>query len=152
MIAPCSAYRPDGPTAALGIYLVVYCAVGACLAFGLYSLLQPSRVPNFGLAAYAPPPGAVVTYAKPSLATRVAEPIKPVERPTARAALIDQEPVTTGRSTPEPELQPTIIAPPSQPRTAKRPSREVKTESSKQRVARCIPGYDSSGAQTRPCG
>src|SRR5262249_30559435 len=143
MIAPGSAYRPDGPTAALGIYLVVYCAVGACLAFGLFSLLPPLRVSNFGLAAYAPPPGAVVTYARPSQATRVAEPITPVERPTARAALIGQEPATTGRSTPEPELQPTIIAPPSQPRTAKRPSREAKTDSSKQRVARCIAGYAS---------
>ena len=47
-----------------------YCAVGACLAFGLYALLQPSRAPN-GLAGYDPPPGAVVKYGKPSLATTV---------------------------------------------------------------------------------
>ena len=100
MIAAYSAHRPDSVTAALGIHLVVYCAVGACLAFGLYALLQPSRAPNSGLAAYDLPPGAVVKYGKPSLATTVAEPIAPVELPIAAAALIDPEPATTGRSTP----------------------------------------------------
>ena len=152
MIATYSAHRPDSVTAALGIHLIVYCAVGACLASGLYALLQPSRAPNSGLAAYDPPPGAVVKYGKPSLATRVAEPIAPVELPIAAAALIDPEPATTGRSTPEPELKPTVAAPPSPSRTARRPSREVKIESPRRRVAPCIPGYDSSGAQTRPCG
>src|SRR5262245_8621894 len=128
---------------------MVYCAVGAFLAFGLYALLQPSRAPNSGLAAYEPLPGTVVKYGKPSLTTGFAEPIAPVEQAIAPA--IYPEPATTGRSTPEPELQPTT-APPSQPRTTKRPNREVKIESSKRRVAPCIPGYDSSGAQTRPCG
>ena len=152
MIAAYSAHRPDSVTVALGIHLIVYCAVGACLAFGLYALLQPSRAPNSGLAAHEPPPGAVVKYGKPSLATTVAEPIAPVELPIAAAALIDPEPATTGRSTPEPELKPTIAAPPSQPRTAKRPNREVRIDSPKRRGAACIPGYDSSGAQIRPCG
>ena len=137
MIAAYSAHRPDSVTAALGIHLIVYCAVGACLAFGLYALLQPSRAPNSGLAAYEPPPGAVVKYGKPSLATRVAEPIAPVELPIAAAALIDPEPATTGRSTPEPEIKPTIAAPPSQPRTAKRPNREVRIDSPKRRRAGC---------------
>jgi hypothetical protein len=103
VIAAYSAHRPDSVTAALGIHLIVYCAVGACLAFGLYALLQPSRAPNSGSAAYDPPPGAVVKYGKPSLATTVAEPIAPLELPIAAAALIDPEPATTGRSTPEPE-------------------------------------------------
>jgi hypothetical protein len=150
MIATYSAHPSDTTTAALSIHLIVYCAVGACLAFGLYALLQPSRAPNSGLAAYEPPPGAVVQYGKPSLTTGFAEPIAPVEQAIAPAALTD--PATTGRSTPEPELQPTMTAPPSQPRTAKRPNREVKIEIPKRRVAPCIPGYDSSGAQTRPCG
>ena len=83
MIAAYSAHRPDSVTAALGIHLIVYCSVGACLAFGLYALLQPSRAPNSGLAAYEPPPGAVVKYGKPSLATTAAEPIAPVELPIA---------------------------------------------------------------------
>ena len=150
MIATYSAHHPDSVTAALGIHLMVYCAVGACLAFGLYALLQPSRTPNSGLAAYGPPPGAVVKYGKPSLATRVAEPIAPAGQPNVPVALIDPEPATTGRSTPEPELKPTITAP-ARPRIGKRPNREVR-ESPKPRGAACIPAYDSSGAQTRPCG
>ena len=149
MIAAYSAHRPDSVTAALGIHLIVYCAVGACLAFGLYALLQPSRASNSGLEAYVP--GALVKYGKPSLPTRVSEPIAPFELPIAAVALIDPDPPTTGRSTPEPELKPTIAAPHSQPRTAKRPNREVRIDSPKRRGAGCIPGYDSSGAQTRPC-
>ena len=122
--------------------------------FGFWSVRPAAALARsqLGLAAYDPPPGAVVKYGKPSLATTVAEPIAPVELPIAAAALIDPEPATTGRSTPEPELKPTIAAPPSQPRTAKRPNREVRIDSPKQRGAACIPGYDSSGAQTRPCG
>lgn len=80
MIAAYSAHRPDSVTAALGIHLIVYCAVGACLAFGLYALLQPSRAPNSGLAAYDALPGAVAKYGKPSLATTVAEPKPPPAR------------------------------------------------------------------------
>lgn len=152
MIAAYSTRHPDSATAALSIHLIVYSAVGAFLAFGLYALLQPSRTPNSGLAAYEPLPGTVVKYGKPSLTTGFAEPIAPVEQAIAPAGLIDPQPATTGRSTPEPELQPTTTVPPSQPRTAKRPNREVKIEIPKRRVAPCIPGYDSSGAQTRPCG
>jgi hypothetical protein len=150
VIAAYSTQHPDSATAALSIHLMVYCAVGAFLAFGLYALLQPSRTPNSGLAAYEPLPGTVVKYGKPSLTTGFAEPIAPVEQSIAPA--IDPEPATTARSTPEPGLQPTITAPPSQPRTARRPNREVKIEIPKRRVAPCIPGYDSSGAQTKPCG
>ena len=152
MIAVYSVRRPDSVTAALGIHLIVYCAVGVCLAYCLYASLQPSRAPNSGWVTYEPPPGAVVKYSKPSLATTVAEPIVPIEQPIAPVALVDPEPATTGRSTPEPELKPTVAAPPSPSRTARRPSREVKIESPRRRVAPCIPGYDSSGAQTRPCG
>jgi hypothetical protein len=99
-------------SAALGIHLIVYCAIGACLAFGLYVLLQPSRTPNSDLAVYKPPPAAVVTYGERSPATTGAEPIAPVEQPIAPIPLGDPEPVTTGRSTPEPELKPTITGPP----------------------------------------
>jgi hypothetical protein len=144
LTAAYSGYRPDGVTAALGIHLVVYCAVGACFAFGLYALLQPSRVANPGVAEYKPPPGAVVRYGKPFLMKGVAEPVAPV-------APIEPEPETTGRSTPQPELKPTVTAP-SRPHTGKRPNRDVRMESPKPRAAACIPAYDSSGAQTRPCG
>ena len=144
MISTYSAHR--GEIAALGIHLIVYCAVGACFAFGLYALLQPSRTLNSGLAAYKPPPGTVVTYGKPFLANSVAEPTGPI-------APIDPEPTTTSRSTHEPELKPTVTAP-SQPRISKRPNRvvRIRIESPQRRGAACIPAYDSSGAQTRPCG
>ena len=90
MIAAYSTHRIDSVSAALGIHLIVYCAVGACLAFGLYALLQPSRTPNSGLAVYKPPPAAVVTYAKRSPATTGAEPIAPVEQPIAPVPLAIQ--------------------------------------------------------------
>ena len=50
----------DALCAALGIHLIVYCAIAACFAFGLYALLQPSRGPNSGLTAYKPPPATVI--------------------------------------------------------------------------------------------
>jgi hypothetical protein len=49
VIAAYSTHRIDSVSAALGIHLIVYCAIGAGLAFGLYALLQPSRTPNSGL-------------------------------------------------------------------------------------------------------
>src|SRR5215831_15937810 len=125
MTAAYSVHRPDSVTVALGLHLIVYCAVGACLAFYLYALLQPSRATNPGLGAYEPPTGTVIKYRKP---------IAPVEQ---SVTLVEPEPATTGRSTPEPELKPTVATPPSHPRTAKRTNREVK-----RRVAPCIPGYD----------
>ena len=38
--------------------------IGACVAFAVYFywLMQPNVVPNHGLAAYSPPPKAVVNY------------------------------------------------------------------------------------------
>jgi hypothetical protein len=58
---------------------------------------------------------------------------------------------------PQPELTPPLeakptVAPPSQRRTVKKPNRDVRTGTSNRRGAGCIPGYDGSGAQTRPCG
>ena len=144
MIAGYSEHRPDGVTTALAIHLIVYCAVGACFAFALYALLQPTRTPNAGLRAYRPLPGTVVTYGEAFVAKSVPEPVGPV-------ALIEPEPTTTGRSTAEPEqLKPTVTAP-SQPHPAKRLQRNVRVENPKRRTAACIPGYDSSGPQTRPC-
>lgn len=146
LIAAYSAHRSDGETAALGIHLIVYCAIAACFAYGLYAMLQPSRGPNSGLTAYKPPPATVISYGKPFLPNSVVEPI-------ASAAPIEPELTTTGRSTPEPDLKPTVtVTAPSRPRTSKRVNREVRIESPRRRGTACIPGYDSSGAQTRPCG
>jgi hypothetical protein len=144
-----SAHRPNSVTAGLAIHLIVYCAVGACLAFALYALLQPSRAPNSGLAAYKPPPGTVLTYGNSFRANGVSDPIAPV---AVIETELKPEPTTTGKSAPKPEqLKPTATAP-SQPHTAKRPNRQVRVETPKRRIVACIPGYDSSGAQTRPCG
>ena len=91
LIAAYSAHRSDGETAALGIHLIVYCAIAACFAYGLYAMLQPSRGPNSGLTAYKPPPATVISYGKPFLPNSVVEPI-------ASAAPIEPELTTTGCS------------------------------------------------------
>jgi hypothetical protein len=59
-MARCSRRHIDGASVALAIYAVVCCAVTVCLAFGFYQLMQPARFANPGLAAYEPPPGAVM--------------------------------------------------------------------------------------------
>jgi hypothetical protein len=41
----------DGVAAALAIHLCAYCAVGALFALLLYYLMQPTRLPNPGIAA-----------------------------------------------------------------------------------------------------
>jgi hypothetical protein len=133
--------QTDGLAAALGIHLAIYCAVGGCFAFGLYALLQPSRFPNPGLTAYKPPPGTVITYV-PSFRNE-AEAIVP-------AALVEPELETIGRSTHQPEPE-TMATSAPRPNEMEKSRREVKTESPRQQRAVCIPGYDSSGAQTRPC-
>jgi hypothetical protein len=46
-------YRGD---AAIGIYLCTICALVGCFFVGLYELMQPTRYPNPGLAAYKPAP------------------------------------------------------------------------------------------------
>jgi hypothetical protein len=147
------AYRQqdDGVAAALGIHLCLYCAVAACFAVGFYALLQPSRFPNPGLAAYKPPPGTIVAYVqlRPSR-----NDVAALAVPIAPAALILPEPETTGRSASQanaaspPQLQ--MVEPPAQQPKAK-PRREARSESPTRQRAACLPGYDSSGAQTRSC-
>lgn len=127
--------------AALGIHLTLYCAVGGCFALGLYALLQPSRFPNPGLAAYQSPPGTVATYI-PHFRNG-AEAVVP-------AALIEPELETTGRSTRQPEPETATAAAP-RPSGINKVGREAKMESPQQQRTTCTPGYDSSGAQTRPC-
>jgi hypothetical protein len=132
--------------AALGIHLCLYCALAGCFAFGFYALMQPTPYPNPGVAAYEPPPATVINYAlPPRLANSIQEPL-------ASAALGEPEPETTGRSTPQPELAP-APAPvaTSPPKATRKPRRDVKAERPTLKRSACIPGYDSSGAQTRPC-
>src|SRR3954452_16397314 len=51
----------SGLAGALAIHLCL-CAIGGCFAFGLYELLQPTRVNNPGIANYKPPPATVIAY------------------------------------------------------------------------------------------
>ena len=58
----------DGLPVALAMHLGIYCAVAVCFAFGVYEFMQPSRIPNPGLAGYKPPPGSVDRHDSPSSA------------------------------------------------------------------------------------
>ena len=119
--------RRDGLDAALAIHLALYCAVGACFALGFYFLMQPSRTPNPGLAAYQPPPATVMTVSVPSLAEATAgAPSGPATAPRRIAAAPQGE--TDGLSAssqseakpPQREAKP---AKPKRPRTAARKQR-----------------------------
>jgi hypothetical protein len=55
-----SRYEDYGLAAAAGTLLAIF----AGFVFGFYWLMQPTIVPNYGLAAYQPPPKTVVHYAK----------------------------------------------------------------------------------------
>jgi hypothetical protein len=75
---------PDGVAGALAMHLCFYCAVAACFALALYYLMQPTRLPNPGMAAYKPPLGALAAQ---TVSLRFGtEPIKAAE----------PEPETTG--------------------------------------------------------
>src|SRR5262245_17897122 len=165
--------RPDGRRAALGLHLAVDSALAVCLAFGVYALLHPSGVSSSGLAEYQALPAAVVTGDKPpasaaALPMPAADPIDPGPHirtiSTAPATVMLQpeampqpdlapqpEVAPQPELTPPPEAKPTV-APPAQRRTVKKPTRDVRVGTSNRRSAGCIPAYDSSGAQTKPCG
>jgi len=87
--------------AALAIHLGVYCAVGALFALVLFYLMQPTRLPNPGVAALkASPP--TVSYVEALRSERE------IAKRTAakRDVKLEREPETTGasaRQTPEPK-------------------------------------------------
>jgi len=62
-------YR-DGLPVALAIHLGIYCAVAASAALGVYEFMQPTRLPNPGLAAFKPPAATVMTYVPGSVPNR----------------------------------------------------------------------------------
>jgi hypothetical protein len=166
--------RPDGLRAALGFHLAVDSALGVCLAFGLYALLHPSGVSSSGWAEYQALPAAVVTADTPlpasaaALPMAAAAPIAPAPHirtiSTAPAnVMLQPEAMPQPELAPQPEVAPQpelipppeakpTVAPPAQRRTVKKPNRDVRMGTSNRRGAGCIPGYDGSGAQTRPCG
>lgn len=146
----------DGVATALGVVVCLYCAVAGCLGFGLYTLLQPARFPNPGMAAYKPPPRSVVTFLPPlrlrndgaragSLEPTTAEP------ETTGVSLRPPDADTSVQSASQPEPQ-TVPPPPRRPskRTPRRAVQPETTTATPERAA-CIPSYDSSGAQTGAC-
>jgi hypothetical protein len=144
----------DGLAAALCLHLCVYCAVAACFGLGFYVFMQPSRSPNLGLAAYKPPPATVITSGLPAR-------LRDRER-NAPFVVMRAEPETDARATPPPArettsrsaLQPPLAAAPlprSAAKQAKKPAPQVAAEVPKPQGSPCLPGYDSSGAQTRAC-
>jgi hypothetical protein len=75
---------PDGVAGAIAMHLCLYCAVAGCFALVLYYLMQPTRLPNPGMAAYKPPPGALAAQ---TVSLRFGtEPIKAAEPETTGAA------------------------------------------------------------------
>jgi hypothetical protein len=77
--------------AALAIHLCVYCAVGALFALVLYYLMQPTRLPNPGIAALKTSP-TTVSYVEWLRSEREA-----AKRGAAKRDIkVEPEPETTG--------------------------------------------------------
>jgi hypothetical protein len=115
--------------------------------------MQPSRSANLGLAIYKPPPATVITSGLPAR-------LRERER-NAPFVVMRAEPETDARATPPPALgatsrstlQPSAAAPlpRSAAKPAKKPAVQAVAEAPKPQASPCLPGYDSSGAQTRSC-
>jgi len=57
--------KHDGVAWALVTYTAACCAITAFLAFCLYSLMQPTRAQNPGVATYKPPPAVASNFTSP---------------------------------------------------------------------------------------
>jgi hypothetical protein len=121
---------------ALGINVGVYAGTVACFAAGLYWLMQPTVVQNRGLAAYKPPPGAVVTYAD----TARLPPTDPTRAPPALPEPLD----TVGLAAPPP-------APAVAESTAAAPKKETRKRETRTMAQRdrWNPFWDNAGAPSR---
>ena len=108
--------RDNGAAAALALHLCVYCAVAACFALALYYLMQPTRLPNPGMAAHKPSPRAV----------DYVELLRSEREAAKRDVRFEPEPETTGaaeRQVPEmkPDVKKAPASRPSRPRPVRRP-------------------------------
>ena len=79
----------DGVAAALAIHLSLYCAIAACFALVIYFLMQPTRLPNPGMAAHKPSP-TTLNYVEALRSEREA---------AKRNVRLEPEPETTGAAT-----------------------------------------------------
>jgi hypothetical protein len=88
-----------GLAGALVLHLCIYCAVGACFALALYYLMQPTRLPNPGMAAHNASP-RILNYIE----------VLRTEREAAKSNVdLKREPETTGASPPQlPEVKPEV--------------------------------------------
>jgi hypothetical protein len=128
----------DGVSVAVGIHLTAYALVFGLFALWLHSLLQPRVFPNPGLAAYAPPPGAVISYDMPARLLAQHGQAPPLAEFTARR----EQDETTGRSVhvAEPEPDRTIpVQAPARPREPAAPLPERASPASHRAAA--YPGY-----------
>jgi hypothetical protein len=86
----------EGVAAALAIHLCAYCAVGALFALLLYYLMQPTRLPNPGIAALKTSP-TTVSYVEWLRSEREAAKRAAVNRAVVkREVKPEPEPETTG--------------------------------------------------------
>jgi hypothetical protein len=95
---PRSLHRdPDGVAGALAMHLSLYCAVAACFALVLYYVMQPSRLPNPGMAALKRSP-STISYVELLRSEREA---------AKREVRLEPEPETTGAATRQaPDVKP----------------------------------------------
>ena len=143
--------RDDGrsPAGGLALHLFLYLAVAGGLGFGAYHLFQPVRIQNPGLAAYKPPPATAITR---GWSTNRAASHSADVTATPVAAPPIPEPETDARSTPQPPITGALVPAHRPPKVAKTSNRHVRAEPLQpEQQAVCIPGYDSSGAQTHAC-
>lgn len=97
----------DGVAAALAIHLCVYCAVGGLFALGLYYLMQPTRLPNPGIAALNASP-ITLSYVEWLRSEREAAKRAAVRRDIK----VEPEPETTGAAPRQaPEAKPEVKKP-----------------------------------------
>jgi len=135
----------------LAFLLSLYLAVAAGFAFGLYELLQPTRYPNRGLAGYTPSAAASVI---PRRALNLDKPqIADLSETLVISATPAVESDTDGRSMPKPPIAQSVVPAHHPPKSVKAFNRQIMREApvNQQRVATCLPKYDSSGAQTQAC-
>jgi hypothetical protein len=93
---------------AIPAYFVFCVLVCGLLGWGFYKLMQPTRYPNPGLAAYKPPPAIVTTY----LPTGPFRDKGPVSPPPTGSALHTSTDETTGRTIQNVEPGPAAVPAP----------------------------------------
>ena len=107
--------------AALAIHLCVYCAVGGLFALGLYYLMQPTRLPNPGIAALNASP-ITLSYVEWLRSEREAAKRAAVRRDIK----VEPEPETTGAAPRQaPEAKPEVKKPKATQALQTRPARQL---------------------------